>query len=455
MCYVCSQSPHSEQSMVECIMKTQTYYDEFFNNCYNRDFRLFGTSKYESKIRHAPKKETTNTKRTNHMQSFIKHNINTKNAKYNRFYCSHAYFEDIVNYQLANEDARMVNHFFFDFDKHFDATSKFKRITGEQKRAIDSLSGKALFDELDSLQEQIQDMIVYENILKDSWNESKQVYEYFKSQGLRTYTCLSSSKGVHLRCFFNPIHVNHYNRIIHDLHDNLVKQFKLKTLDPKVSGKDSNPSKSVERLPYSYNEKSGLRVIPFSFETDSLSDVIERTLALSEQRKLVNVDEFYLSDYVNADFHNGILKLDSQIDVLVAKEQAAKDKLLQEKIKNGTINGTYTGGNGLFKDLRILVRFICGDENLVSEHDLYDKYHCVFHNDRNPSAIVGKKNYQCLSSNCKVNKLNYFEFLRTWFGLKSDQEVKEKMVELQNLFDEKFGNVIDIGGEDVEQEMNA
>lgn len=433
-------------------MKILNYFDEFLNNSYNRDLRVF--AKY-SNIKHAPKFETTNEKHARAKRKFIKDNINSTMARYSRFYVSHTYFEDIIDYQVGNDAARIVNHFFFDFDKHFDATTKFKKITTKQKQAMDSLGGKALFDELDSLQEQIQDMIVYENILKDSWIASKKVYDYFKSQELTTYTCLSMSKGVHLRCFFKPIHVNNYNRIIHDLHDNLVKQFKLKTLDPKVSGKDSNPLRSVERLPYSYNEKSGLRVMPFSFETDSLSDVIERSLKLSAQRKIVNVDDFFLSDYVNADFHNGILNLDSQIEVLVQKEQDAKDKLMQEKIKNGTINGTYNGNGGLFQDLRILVKFICGEDNLVSEHELYDKYHCVFHADRNPSAIVGKKNYTCLSSNCKVSKLNYFEFIRTWFGLKSDQEVKEKMVELQNMFDEKFGNIIDVGGDDVEQEMNA
>ena len=444
--------------MVECIMKIQAYYDEFFNMNYNRDFRLFGRN--ESKIRHAPKKETTNAKRTYHIQSFIKNNINNKNSRYKRFYCSHTYFEDILNYQLANEDARIVNHFFFDFDKHFDANSKFKKITGEQKRIQDALGGNEFFDEMDALQEQIQDMIVYENILKDAWQEAKMVYDYFKSQGLTTYTCLSASKGVHLRCFFNPIHVNNYNRIIHDLHNNLVNQFNLKTLDAKVTGKDSNPSKSVERLPYSFNEKSGLRVIPFSFETDSLNDVVNRTLKLSSKKRLVNFESFKLSDYVNNEFHNGILKLDSQIDVLVAKEQEAKQKLMQERIANGTINGNYTGNNGLFKDLRILVRFICGEDNLVSEHELYDKYHCVFHEDRNPSAIVGKKNYQCLSSNCKVSKLNYFEFLRTWFGLKSDNEVKEKMVELQQLYDQQFDVAIpgsdgDKNNVDIEQEIDA
>ena len=308
-------------------------------------------------------------------------------------------------------------------------------------------------DGMNAIQEQIQDMIVYENILNDSWQESKKVYEYFKQQGLTTYTCLSMSKGVHLRCYFKPIHVDNYNDIIHNLHDNLVKQFNLKTLDPQVSGKDSNPSKSVERLPFTFNEKSGLRVVPFNFEHDSLEDVIEKSLKISEH-KIVNVDDFKLSDYVNPTFHDGILKLNSQIEVLKMKEQQARDKLLQEKIANGTVSGNYTGENALFKDLRILVRFICGDDNLVSEHARYDKWKCVFHDDKNPSAIVGIKNYQCLSSNCKVGKINYFEFLRLWFGLKSDQEVKEKMVELQQLYDERIGTLKSLSGDDVEKIMD-
>ena len=440
-------------------MKLQTYFDEFLNNNYNRDLRVF--SKH-SNVKHAPKFQTTNEKHARAKRKFIKDNINSILAKYSRFYCSHTYFEDVVDYQVGNDAARIVNHFFFDFDKHFDATSKFYKITkGDGKdnigiKDLEQLSMQDYVAGMQEIQEQIQDMIVYENILKDSWNASRKVYDYFKSQGLKTYTCLSMSKGVHLRCFFNPIIVNNYNRIIHDLHNNLVAQFNIKNiLDEKVTGKDSNPLKSVERIPYSYNEKSGLRVIPFSFETDNLEDVIEKSIKLSKKKRLPKVEPFKLSDYVNSEFHNGILKLDKQIDELVAKEQAAKDKLLQEKIANGTIAGNYAGGNPLFKDLRILVRFICGDDNLVSEHARYDKYKCHFHNDKSPSAIVGTKNYTCLSSNCHIGKLNYFEFLRTWFGLKSDDEVKEKMVELQTLYDEKIGNVIKIGGENVEPTIDA
>ena len=437
-------------------MKILNFFDEFFNNNYNRDLREFGK---HANVKHAPKFETTNTKHAKSKRMFIKSSINSTMAKYNRFYGSHAYFEDIIDYQLVNEQARMVNHFFFDFDKEFANGSKFKAIikgNGKDNLGIEDLKQlpiREYKDGMKAIQEQIQDMIVYENILNDSWQESKKVYEYFKQQGLTTYTCLSMSKGVHLRCYFKPIHVDNYNDIIHNLHDNLVKQFNLKTLDPQVSGKDSNPSKSVERLPFTFNEKSGLRVVPFNFEHDSLEDVIEKSLKISEH-KIVNVDDFKLSDYVNPTFHDGILKLNSQIEVLKMKEQQARDKLLQEKIANGTVSGNYTGENALFKDLRILVRFICGDDNLVSEHARYDKWKCVFHDDKNPSAIVGIKNYQCLSSNCKVGKINYFEFLRLWFGLKSDQEVKEKMVELQQLYDERIGTLKSLSGDDVEKIMD-
>ena len=118
------------------------------------------------------------------------------------------------------------------------------------------------------------------------------------------------------------------------------------------------------------------------------------------------------------------------------KEQDTKNRLMHEKIANGKIKGKYYNGKGLFQDLRTLVRFVCGDDNLVSEHERYNKYKCVFHDYKNPSAIVGIKNYTCVSSNCKINKLNYFEFIKEWFKLKSDYEVKQKMVELQEKYNE-------------------
>ena len=74
-------------------------FDEFFNNNYNRDLREFGK---HANVKHAPKFETTNTKHAKSKRMFIKSSINSTMAKYNRFYGSHAYFEDIIDYQLEN-----------------------------------------------------------------------------------------------------------------------------------------------------------------------------------------------------------------------------------------------------------------------------------------------------------------------------------------------------------------
>ena len=442
-------------------MKILQYYDEFFNQNYLRDIRRFGK---QSKVKHAPKHETTIEKHSKQKKNFIKHNINSKMARYNRIYGSHTYFEDMLDYMLANDDARIINHMFFDFDKPFEDKSKFKRITkgDDEHLGIDDLEKlpvKEYIDGMNEIQEQIQDMILFENILLESWQEAKKVYDYFKKQGLKTYCCLSSSKGVHLRVFFKPILLNNYNDIVHNLHDNLKKEFQLKTIDDSVTGSESNPLKSVERLPYTYNEKSGLRVVPFSFEHDTLNDVIERTMLLSKQ-SIYDVAEFNISDYTNAEFHNGLLKIDEQLTRLKQQEQEAKEKLNKERIANGTIYGKYVGNTELFKDLRTLVRFVCGDDNLVSEHERYNKYHCVFHDDKNPSAIVGKKKYTCLSSNCHINKLNYFEFIKEWFNLDTDDEVKQMMVELQQKYDELSD--VALSDEDtnkmmesIEQEMNA
>lgn len=429
------------QKVREQNMKIQKYMDEFMNNNYNRDYRIFGKN---TRIRHAPKFKTTNTKRASNMRTFITKNINSNIARYSAFYYNLAYFEDILDYQVANDNARIVNHFFFDFDKHnhqYDKITKGNNGVEDLKQITDI---QEYYSRMDTLHENVQDLILYSNLWLDAYNEAKKVNDYFKSQGLTVYSVLSGSKGIHLRVYFKPIMVKNYNRIVSDLYHNLQKQFNLHTIDFEVS--DKNPLRSVERLPYSYNEKSGLRVLPFTF-AESLNELINRCFTISEKKRIIDVPDFNLADYTNTTFSDGILKLDSQIQKLVEKEERAKQELFQEKINKGVINGNYTKGNALFKDLRVLVRFICGDSNLVSEHAYYDKYRCHFHNDKSPSVVVGAKYYDCMSSNCKIGKINYFDFIKEYFNLKSDSEVKDKMRELQLLYDERIG-----GGENVSLE---
>lgn len=408
-------------------MKLNTYYDEFFNNKYLRDFRTIGKT---IRTCHAPTKPSTKIEQTKKAKRHLLKYKQNKMNKYTKLYGGLAYYDSIIDYQMDNDDMKYFNHIFLDFDSHND---KFEQIKNKIKIAED-LTGKEYMHQMDNLQKQIRNLIFNEDLLKESWLESKKVNDYFMEQGLKTYPCFSGSKGVHNRIFFKPVQLKYYNRIIHNLHSNLKKKFDLKTLDDKVGGKDSNPRKSVERLPYTYNEKSGLILIPFDFEVDNLDDVLDKSMKLSRHNNINHIDEFHLDNYINNEFHYGLERLNSKISELAIMEDKAKEKLDNTK----KVHGKYVGNTGLFKDLRTLVRFLNGDNNLVNTHDRYDSYHCIFHDDKHPSAYVGVKKYTCLSSNCRIKKpLNYFDFIREYFKLKSDDEVKEKMVELQKLYDQQ------------------
>ena len=415
-------------------MRIKQYYDEFFQNQYFRDFRCLSRVK---KVCHAPKQETTRIQHNKYARKFILWHLDKLVAKYSRFYGGLAYYKTINDYQLANEDGLIFNHLFIDFDAH---SEDFDRIKKQENDALANLKGKKYINSMDELQLGIQELIFDEDLLATSWDELKLVTDYLHEQGLKTYNCFSGSKGFHCRVFFEPIHLNNYNRIVNDLSKNLIKQFNLETLDLMVA---RSPSKNVERLPYTFNEKSGLRVVPFN-ENESLASVLRKSKKLAT-KELPRTDDLVLADYINTGFSDALVSLDKDVDIIVAKEEKMKQELKQQRKLNGTINGKYTNGGELFKDLRTLVRFICGDDNLVSSHERYDKYKCLFHEDKSPSAIVGVKNYTCYSDKCRIDKINYFDFIKEWFKLGTDKEVKEKMAELQELYDEQLNNTGGVG----------
>ena len=65
-----------------------------------------------------------------------------------------------------------------------------------------------------------------------------------------------------------------------------------------------------------------------------------------------------------------------------------------------------------------------------------------FHDDHNPSVCVYRKNF--LFESCELH-FKYFDFIKNYFGLKSDKETKAKMRELQtkkNFYKISFKNKI-------------
>ena len=76
--------------------------------------------------------------------------------------------------------------------------------------------------------------------------------------------------------------------------------------------------------------------------------------------------------------------------------------------------------------MRNLARLVLGEP--VKEYNDYNVYLCSFHDDHHPSARLYRRNFLCEA--CGVH-YKYFEFIKHYFGLKSDKETKIKMGELR------------------------
>ena len=191
----------------------------------------------------------------------------------------------------------------------------------------------------------------------------------------------------------------------------------LNTLDLAVN-KDAIARKS--RVIYSKHETSNLFTTPFDIESESLSDVLESAVKQ-------NVIPFDIADYTITD--DNFVNVLKEIDKTVT---AKNNEIIAEKKK---LNKLYNAAaisdsekDDIFSDMRILLKLILGEPE--REFKKYNSYKCPFHDDNKPSARVYKKNFLCASENLH---LNYFEFIRKFYDLNSDDEVKEKMADLKKM----------------------
>ena len=440
---------HHKNMMVDA-MEINEYFDEFFNQEYMRDFRSINGDK--TRVCHAPKREITTKKHKQYAKRWVTRHLNKNNSKYYQLISAIAYYRNVRYYQLGIVEKKMFNHLLYDFDSE---NAKYKLLK-DKLRNTNSTQIK------NKIHKQIQELILSENLLEQPFNEMLKVYEYYANKGWKPYVVFSGSKGFHLRLFFEPINMKYFDRFVHDYTHKMIDSFNLETLDLACCGEvekrdehgnvvDKNPmvtngqSKRMERIPYSFNEKSGWKVTPILDPQEStLDEIIDEVQRLSSQKKLQKVDDFSLSDYTNTNAN--MLMVEKHFEKIVESELKMKQRVVNERKLQKIAKGEYINEQTpLFKDLRILVRFVCGTSNLASEHELYDGYRCVFHDDKHPSAYVTKKNYHCLSGNCSVDKLRYFDFIRKWFKLKTEQQVKDKMVELQNEYDKQHERIIKVG----------
>lgn len=408
------------------VYKKKDFYYDFYNNHFYRDFIFVNSNKnlkYDTESPYLPYDPNVDFKRN--IINFLLKQTNPNSKIQGAFYSQLTYYRDIGDLRIKNESDRFCNCLFFDFDAD---NEKLHDLKNDIKRSFDDLTGKDRIKRINEIQNEYQNILFTSDVLDEPFADAKKLYNFFKSNNINCYTVFSGSKGVHMYCFFDECKLINYSAISNKLAESYKAELGLSTLDLAVN-KDAIARKS--RVIYSKHETSNLFATPFDIESESIVDVLENS-------RKQNIEPFVLDDYIIKDdaFIKVLKSIDNDVqsknDVIVAEKRknynlSGKGKIINDDFL-GEISIGYDVVDLMFKDMRILLKVILGEP--VREFKNYNSYLCPFHDDHSPSARVYEKNFLCATENLH---LNYFDFIKKYYGLDSDDAVKEKMKELKNL----------------------
>lgn len=391
------------------------FYLDFYNHHLFRDFLFVKSNpnaKYDTESPYLPYDVNLNYERN--IKNFLVKYTNPKLQHMGALFSQLTYYKTIGDLRVKDESERYSNCLFFDFD--VDAAELYGLKT-EIKIAYDDFTGKNLLKRINEIQNEYQDLLFTTDILEKSFNDAKKLYNYFKDNNIDCYTVFSGSKGIHLYLFFDECKLLNYSEISYKLAKSYKAALNLSTFDLTVN-KDAISRKS--RVIYSKHETSNLFTTPFDIESESISDVLEKS-------RKQQIEQFNLADFTITDktFVATLKKIDAEI--------TAKNEIIvaEKKKLNKTINGAAISDadkSVIFSDMRILLKLILGEP--ARKYKNYNSYICPFHDDNHPSARVYKNNFLCATENLH---LNYFDFIRKYFNLKTDDDVKKKMKELAKM----------------------
>lgn len=393
-------------------LNLKEYYRNFFNQKYLRDLRYIKTSKINKTGKNVYndilkiKYELRNQPYKQFLPFLINNNHNGLNG--NLFY-QLFYYKNYDDYLLKLENKRFNDRLFFDFDIE---DSRITRIKNNFQYAYNTLTGKERIQLIKKSRNQLQDLIIKDDLLFNVFNESKKLINYFESRNIKPYFIFSGFKGFHINVFFKEAKLKCISDISYSLANNYKKELNLKYLDLNVN-KDA--ISRVQRTPLIKHEKTGLYTKPLNNEV-TYDDFL--TIIKKNNNK---VDLFNIQDYIIP--NNKLIKLNNKFKI---------EKLKKEISKPLEIKATGFNTNNLFKDMRNLSKLLLGEP--VRIYKEYNSYKCPFHDDKNPSVRIYKNNFLCVTCNLS---LNYFQFIKKYYKLKTDDDVKLKMQEL-NLIVKRF-----------------
>lgn len=334
-----------------------------------------------------------------------------------------SFFDNIGDYRTNNDDDRYTDRLMFDFDTE---NIEVKLLKKRLKKAYSIKNFKEQKKEVRRVQDEFQKLLYHSDLLVKPFNEARKLQDYFQEANIPVYTVFSGCKGLHLYVFLPKLHLLNISQVTHKLATTFKEKLDLRTLDVSVS-KDS--LKRIDRVPYSRHEKTRLFVSPFNLDDD-----IKGVVKTSRRQR---VAEFDFNDYMLAEDHplvKTLVKLNNNYDEI----NEAKKNTANFKRSRGEVVGDYNvSSDELFTDMRNLAKVVLGTP--VKEYKAYNTYLCPFHDDHHPSARVYKRNFRCEA--CNIH-LRYFDFLKNYYGLKTDDETKVKMREIRAKLHDKGSNKV-------------
>lgn len=341
---------------------------------------------------------------------------------YRNLYIENTFFTSETDFLRKDDSKRSFNNFYFDFDIDSDELDNIKK---EIISRYETLRGKERVKEINSLRADYIDTLMQLDLFDKVYDEVKTFEGYLNSCNIKPYITFSGSKGFHIYIFLDRnVKLNRYKEISLNLATSFKDNLNLPDMDLSVN-KDA--LKRKDRVVYSIHPISGLYATPIT--TDMTTDEIIK------KSKRGRVELFDREDYTVKDdnFYLHLKQMNETIDRNIAEELEAKEKKKKKereyKRKHHIYINTNANTDELFGDMRNLCKVIMGEP--IKEYNEYNTYRCPFHDDTHASARVYARNFYCATDELH---LTYFEFIRRYYNLKTDNQVKEKMSEISKAF---------------------
>lgn len=408
-------------------MKLRTYYKNYFNDDYFRFVRYVKDttvsskgveSKYDTDVLNYPL--VSDPSKWTPEKLFLNFLLRHYKLGTGSLLAGLTHFKNISDYRTNDVNSLLAGKLFFDFDVDDPRTKDLKHKILDVKRDPD-ITGKSRLDFIKQCQDDFKRLILEEDLLKSPFGEVMKLKSYLLENDISPYIVFSGSKGFHVNIFFKDLVLNDLTNLNRSFANIFKRKLGLNLLDFNIYG---NSLTAVQRVPYGVHERTGLYTTPVDPEIsyDELLDLISKNR--------LKVHDFNMSDYyVNEEFRRTLKEVDKENMIKKEANDLKQEEVNRLKKKYSPSHYGKNGGNKslIFEDMRELLKVVVGEP--VREYEHYNSYICPFHDDHKPSALVSRYKFKCKS--CNLN-LNYFEFLRKYYDLESDDEVKQKMKELKN-----------------------